>query len=257
MPRTTLDGRRSYEMQGVSQAFGLINILLSIRSGLTLTQLAQRMDMSKNKMFRLLSTLEQHGIVEKLRNSRYQLALTAFCTARRVLASRSPQDHARPIMDELAERFDEAVYLGGIHEGKAFLYDMAECRQAIRVSSFIGSSVGISTVPMEYASGEVRVDTGGLDAEITTVSATFSDSVNPLVGALIVLAPAFRMPMERVDTEVAPHLCAAAQLISLKLGATEIHRTSSESNQSTGYPCNLSQLPAMKSWRYRNNESQR
>ena len=217
-----------YEMQSASLTLDLLALLTDPRALLTLSWFSNRLGISKNKMFRLLATLEQREVVERCDSGGYRLGGMAFALARRILASESILSQARPIMAELAKRLDEAVYLANYSNGTALLQDVIDCRQAIKATSFVGSVLpGIQKTEKQSAAlppskqkliAGVLVTEGALDLEISTVSAEFGDSENPSAGALVVLAPTFRMTPERIRSEVAPALLGGAQRLSTLLG---------------------------------------
>jgi DNA-binding IclR family transcriptional regulator len=216
---------RGYELQSVNQAMDLIDALIAARDGLTLSHMSRSFGLSKNKIFRILSTLEQRGLVEKDRDCQYRLGITAFGTAHRILSSQSMLDHARPIMIELAARLNEAVYLATMLGTEAMFQEMIDCRQPIKIESFVGSRFSFPDVAFTGSASEsfhvegLPVYVAEQNEEVTTVSAPLSDDSGTITGALVVLAPTFRMPAERIRSEIAAPVSAAAQQLSLKLGA--------------------------------------
>jgi DNA-binding IclR family transcriptional regulator len=224
-----LHQNRRYEMQSVSQTFELLDILAAGKAAHTLSYLSDCLGMSKNKMFRLLATLEQRGVVERFGSGWYRFGGPAFALARRILVSESVLVHARPLMVELAGRLNEAVYLATYKNGTALFQDMVDCTQIIKSASFVGADLpwlqeaGTQPAPSFQAKhlshSGVTVVEGSLDPELTTVSAEFSDSLYLPAGALVVVAPTFRMSVERIRSDVTPALLAGVQRISLLLGS--------------------------------------
>jgi len=218
---------RCYELQSVNHALDLIDALITAREGLTLSHLSRSSGLSKNKIFRMLSTLEQRGMVQKDRNCQYRLGISAFGTAHRILSSQSLLDHARPVMAELAARLNEAVYLATMVGGEAMFQEMSDCCQSIRTGSFVGSrfplpDVTVSGSVMEQIDVDgVTVYVSELNAEVTTVAVMLMDS-SSIAGALVVLAPTFRMPIERIRSETAASLSASAQQVSMVLGTAKV-----------------------------------
>ncbi len=222
------DNNRKYEMQSVSQALEVLGLLTNSKVLHTLSHLSECLGMSKNKTFRMLVTLEERGVVERFGSGWYRFGSKAFALARRILMSESVLCHARPIMTELVGVFNESVYLATYKNGIALFEDMADCNQAIKSASFVGAEFPFLHVPVKLPASSSRtelesfpgliVDEGILDNEITTVSVEFNDSVNSPAGALVVLAPTFRMNVERIRSDIAPALLAGSQRISVLLG---------------------------------------
>jgi DNA-binding IclR family transcriptional regulator len=220
------DNLRGYELQSVNQALDLIDVMIAARGAVTLSHLSRTFGLSKNKIFRILSTLEQRGLVEKDRLCQYRLGITAFGTARRILSSHSMLDHARPIMVELAATLNEAVYLATVVGSEAMFQEMIDCHHPIKTESFIGSRFPFPCVTdagsgsREFEVAGIRISVNQLKEEATTVSAPLVESSGKIAGALVVLAPTFRMPLERISSEMIVPISAAARELSRKLGTT-------------------------------------
>lgn len=217
------DSKRTYSQQSVVQALRIIAALLDTRADVSLDNLGRRIGATKNKTFRLLATLEEHGIVEKNRGSKYCLGSGAVIMARRILAESPALNKARPVLAELAAVFDEAVYLASYSAGEMTLVDLKDCRQQIKAVSFVGRAIPLSdnAAPATGAgaagrSGGITVAVGIPDPEITTIIATFANEDGATTGAFVVVAPTFRMPMDRVRGEIAPVLERVMQRMALK-----------------------------------------
>jgi hypothetical protein len=63
--------------------------------------------------------------------------------------------------------------------------------------------------------GEIAVDVGGIDPDVTAVSARFNDMYGVCVGALIVIGPSFRMTLECITLKIVPALRSVLQKHSL------------------------------------------
>jgi len=254
---------RSYELQSVNQALDLIDALIAARAGVTMSHLSRTFGLSKNKIFRILSTLEQRGMVEKDCNSLYRLGISAFGTAHRILSRESVLDQARPIMVELAATLNEAVYLATMVGTEAMFQEMVDCHHPIKTASFIGSrfpfpcaaDAGCGSTQFDVAG--IRIYVNELKEEATTVSAPLVDRSGTIAGALVVLAPTFRMPMERISSEILVPISAAAQQLSRKLGTTAGHVVQTRIQpQSLEYSVKYPDIVATASSLYRQNGRQ-
>jgi DNA-binding IclR family transcriptional regulator len=254
---------RSYELLNVNQALDLIDALIVARDGLSLSQLSRSFGLSKNKIFRILSTLEQRGMVEKDGNSLYRLGISAFGTARRILSRESVLDQARPVMVELATVLNEAVYLATMIGSEAMFQEMADCHHPIKTKSFIGSRFPFPCAA-EAGCGAWQFDVAGmriyvneLKDEATTVSAPLLDGSGRTVGALVVLAPSFRMPLARIRSEILLPVSTAAQLLSRKLGTSAgQHPPARSQAQPANFPVKPPVIVAAQSSIFRQNGRQ-
>jgi DNA-binding IclR family transcriptional regulator len=256
------DNLRGYELQSVNQALDLIDVMIATRGAVTLSHLSRTFGLSKNKIFRILSTLEQRGLVEKDRLCQYRLGVTAFGTARRILSSQSVLDHARPIMVELAAALNEAVYLATMVGSEAMFQEMVDCHHPIKTESFIGSrfpfpgAADAGSDSREFEVAGIRIYVNELKEEATTVSAPLVDSSGRIVGALVVLAPSFRMPMELISSEMLVPISAAAQELSRKLGTAAGQAVQTFQAQPLNYPVKYPVSVAAASSLYRQNDRQ-
>ena len=204
---------RKYDVNSVVEAFNIIDKLLDAKSGFGLTQLCHHMHITKNKAFRLLSTLEGCGIVERDQQGNYSIGTATTGIARRILAKESMLDNVRDKLEMLAKLFNEAVYFAHYSDGKAMLVDYVDCSQMIKATSFVGKTLqhpgntnltsnenGVTRI------GGITVDVGGLDPDISTISVLIYNNIGVETGALVVLAPTFRMPLDRMKMEIVPAL---------------------------------------------------
>jgi DNA-binding IclR family transcriptional regulator len=263
MKTTGKDYMGGYELQSVNQALDMLDALIAAHEGVTLSHLSRTFELSKNKTFRILATLDQRGLVEKDCHGLYRLGISAFGTAHRILSSKSILDHARPILAELAAAFNEAVYLATIMGTEAMFLEMVDCHHPIKTGSFIGSRFPFPGVtdagsgPRKFEVAGICIYVNELNEEATTVSAPLVDSSGKTVGALVVLAPTFRMPMERISSEMIVPVSAAARELSRKLGTTAGHAVQAcIQPQSMNYPVKYPICAAAKPSSYLHNGRQ-
>ena len=162
----------------------------------------------------MLATLIQCGIVEKDERGNYKVGITSFENAHRIVARTSSLDKARHSMQSLAKSINEAVYFAKYNGHEAVLVDVIDCSQPIKASSFVGAAMLLPTITPGTAmakTGGVTVDTGGLSAEVTTVSMPYINEHGVAIGAIVVLAPTYRMTPNRIKTEIIPILTDVMQ----------------------------------------------
>lgn len=223
MPTAMTAQQRNYELHNLNQALDLIDALIEIRSYCTLTKLTEHVGLNKNKVFRLLATLENRGIIKKNLRGEYHFGPTAFSTARKILSMESIIVNAYPVMQELASATSEAVYFAIVTEGSAMLIDMIDCCQPIKTTSFVGSLIKLDG-SSSGAEGtvcikdKVIIEIGGLNKEITTMASNILNSRKEVVGALVILAPTFRVPIEHIKYSLVETLGNAARQLSNTMG---------------------------------------
>ena len=243
-------------MQGVENALDILETLADDTVDATLPLLAARLEISRNKAFRLLATLENRGLVQRDEHSGvYRIGLNAVGLAQRFINSASLIRHAHPVMEELARRHEEAIYLTVALGEEVLFIDMADCVQSVKTASIVGKKFPLFTnaagkvikalesadllekffkkghrriVPEELRCLEneldeirrkgVAVDCGGVGEGIVGVAVAVKDYAGKVVGAITLLGPAFRLLTDRIENEIIPSLTEGAEMLSMKFG---------------------------------------
>ena len=249
-------GRTEYTIQSVDKAFELLELLSEPTGGLSLPALSLKIGASRNKTFRLLTTLCQKGLVEKdPATGSYRLGLSSAALGQKFVNNCSLTNHAHPILEELAKRHDEAMYMTVMNDCDVLFLDMVDCHQNIKAAPFVGKKIPFFTnaagkamkaldsrdllekllkrkdikniAPdldkLEYELRDIRmkgvaVDTGGLGEGIITVAVAIKDYAGKVVGAITMLGPSFRMLTERLEREIIPSMLEEAEQLSQKFG---------------------------------------
>ncbi|SNB46323.1 IclR family transcriptional regulator [Geobacter sp. DSM 9736] len=246
----------SYTVQSVDKALDILDILSEGSIHATLQNLSDRLGISRNKTFRLLATLENRGLVERDPLSGiYHLGLATVEVAHRFINSASIIRYAHPVMEGLARKHDEAVYMTVMKGDEVLFLDMVDCGQQIKAAPFLGKRFPFFTnaagkvikslesrdlleklfkrgrekkklpdlVALESELNDIRekgvaIESGGLGEGIITVAVAVRDYAGKVIGALTMLGPSFRMVTERVENEIIPSLREQAELLSMKFG---------------------------------------
>lgn len=250
----------SYSVQAVLKAFELLDQLAADDAGVSIPVLAKRLELSRNKVFRLLATLEAKGLVERDEpTGMYRLGLGAFEMAQHVLKGASLIRLAHPVMEELARKHDEAIYITVMNNDEVLFLDMVDSFQQIKTVPLVGQRFpfftnaagkamkamtsfdfldrmakrrgkkdGLPDVQqLEKELRDIRqkgfaVDVGGLGDGICAVAVAIKDYAGKVVGALTMLAPSFRMLQERLEQEIIPSMREGAEILSMKFGYMKI-----------------------------------
>jgi DNA-binding IclR family transcriptional regulator len=252
--------RGAYSVQAVVKAFDLLETLAAEDTSLTVPVLAKKLELSRNKTFRLLATLEDKGLTERdTATGTYRLGLCAFEMAQHILKSANLIRLAHPVMEELARKHDEAMYITVMNNDEVLFLDMVDSFQQIKATPLVGRRFPFFTnaagkaikamssadalerigrqngkkgsIPdikkleselMDIRQKGVAVDFGGLGDGICAVSVGIRDYAGKVVGALTMLAPSFRMLQERLEKEIIPSMMEGAEILSMKFGYAKI-----------------------------------
>lgn len=263
----------NYTIRNVKKALELLEVLAESTEKLPLQTLADSVGYSKNKTFRLLATLTEKGLVERdSASGDYQLGARTISLGRKLAESsnlarharqilREPPDgsslvtYAHPILEELARKHDEAVYMTVIKDNEVLFLNMVDCLQPVKTQPLIGKKFPFFTnaagkvmkavdswdllerlcrrdndrckaSDLEKLASElqqirtsgVAVDHGGLGDGIITVAVAVRDYAGKVVGAITLLGPSFRLLAERIENEIIPSLRSGADLLSARFG---------------------------------------
>jgi DNA-binding IclR family transcriptional regulator len=248
----------SYTVQSVHKAFEILDILTGCPGGVTIQALASKVDMTRNKVFRLLANLCDIGLVEQEKPSgNYRIGITSFSLAQKLVRNSNVISLAHPVIEQLAKKHDEDVYMVVIKDDDVLFLDMADCDQQIKAMPLIGrtfpyftNAAGKVMKALESAeviewltskkgkknknisnpaflaselleirsNGGVAIESGGLGEGIISVAVAVKDYAGHVIGAITMLGPSFRFVRERIEIEIIPSLLEAADTASKKFG---------------------------------------
>tara|TARA_R100000005_G_scaffold96724_1_gene86781 strand:+ start:16464 stop:17264 length:801 start_codon:yes stop_codon:yes gene_type:complete len=133
---------RSGQVQSLTRALSILNIIADAPPGLSLTAIAKSLSLPPSTAHRLLTTLQEERYVQYDRDSsRWQIAMRAFVTGNGFLVSRDLSTVARPYMRRLMELSGETVNLAIADGDKVIYLAQVESREMMRVFSKPGNSV--------------------------------------------------------------------------------------------------------------------
>lgn len=131
--------KTDYTIQSVLHALDIIETFRGADKGLGVTELANRLKLHKNNVFRLLATLQTRGYIEQDRSTdNYRLGVKTFEMGQVFIAQTRLQEQARPVMEELRTACNETVYMSILMEDKVVYLDIAETTQSVRVANRVG-----------------------------------------------------------------------------------------------------------------------
>lgn len=125
----------------ISTVINALRLLEEFRetSELGVTELAKRLELHKNNVFRLLATLEQHGYIQQSKaNERYRLGSRCLELGEAFSRSHSLLDRARPVLRELVHSVGETAHLGLMSSFEVVHVDAAIPHRTILIASRVG-----------------------------------------------------------------------------------------------------------------------
>jgi DNA-binding IclR family transcriptional regulator len=100
----------------VERAFRLLDLLSMTEEGLTLSDLARALNMSKSSIHGLLKTLESSGAIEQAEDRRFGLGPRIYDLAQTYIQRAGLRHFALPAMRRLAGKTGETVCLGRVEQ---------------------------------------------------------------------------------------------------------------------------------------------
>ncbi len=133
-------------VQSIERAFALLRALAVGPAGIT--ELAERSDLPKSTVARLLGALETEGAVEQVESGgEYRLGSSLADLAGASAPGRNLVAAARPHLLELTERTGETSGLSILDDGMVYYLDHVESEEEVLVRSWTGERVAAHLVP--------------------------------------------------------------------------------------------------------------
>jgi DNA-binding IclR family transcriptional regulator len=136
-------------VQSIERAFAILRVVAQSPNGVGITDLAEHTQLHKSTVSRLVSTLEEQGILARLPNS------TDVCIGAGLMALITPQSEqqhllqtARPFLARLCQQLNEAVGLCVPDGDSALFLEQVNSRQAVQVRNWSGERY-----PLHLAAG--------------------------------------------------------------------------------------------------------
>jgi IclR family transcriptional regulator, KDG regulon repressor len=249
-----------YTVAALEDAIHVLDLLTTSDDGITLAQLTKSSGLVKNKVFRILFTLEKHQLVERDEFGRFFLGLKFLEFGQRVQKQTTLLEASRSIMDRLVDDTSESIFLGVISGSDALCVAARESPRSIRLYAEVGRRApllygGVPKVLLAFMSQQERTvlleKTFGLEPAVIqalesrlaqireqgyaviideldpgahSVAAPIRDHAGQVVAAVSVAGPSHRFTEECVARYVQLVMDAAEQ-ISQALGHKSLQST--------------------------------
>ncbi len=136
--------KAEYVVQSVDRALDILESFDYHKEELGVTELAHKLDLHKNNVFRLLATLEVRRYIEQHKKTgNYRLGIKTFEIANVFLHHLGLRRQARPILEELVSRCDETAYLAVLDGPEVIYVLMQETNQTVRIVPRLGQRLPV------------------------------------------------------------------------------------------------------------------
>ncbi|MFZ2951140.1 MAG: IclR family transcriptional regulator [Desulfuromonadaceae bacterium] len=131
--------KTTYNIQVVSSALDVLEQFHGTDGELGFTELCNHLKISKNKVFRLLATLESRYFIEQNKETTgYRLGLKNLQLGHTYLKQTGFLRHAKPVLESLTRRCNETSYVAILKDFQAVYLDSIESNLPVRVVSRVG-----------------------------------------------------------------------------------------------------------------------
>jgi len=171
----------SYVIQSVANALNLLEEFKGDRDELGVTELSKRLNLHKNKIFRLLATLEAKGYIEQNKaTENYRLSVKSLELGQTFIKQLGLVRQAKPFLQQIVKQCNEMAYIGLIRQGSVVCLDVAEACQTVKVVNRVGWSLpihctAIGKAQIAYVSEQELEKLGVLDSMDTFTENTIVD----------------------------------------------------------------------------------
>lgn len=146
--------RRTETIQSIERAISILRSFTEAEPELRVTELAQRLDLHKSTVSRILGTLEQEGLVGQNRETgKYRLGLGLVSLAGVALGRLDVRGAAQPHLDDLVELSQETVNVTVLDGPECVTIERVASPRPIRYMGWIGRRTPIHCT----AAGKVLV----------------------------------------------------------------------------------------------------
>jgi IclR family KDG regulon transcriptional repressor len=130
----------NYTIQSVSHALDILESFTRTEDELGVTELAKRLGLHKNNVFRLLATLEHRGYIEQNKTTEnYRLGPKTLQIGSIFIEQRECRRQARPVLDSLAAASGETAVVAVLRGNKVIYMDSVDTDRPVRAVSRVGA----------------------------------------------------------------------------------------------------------------------
>jgi DNA-binding IclR family transcriptional regulator len=128
-----------YKIQVLDRALAIINAISESRVDASLAELAEKVQLHKSTVHRILMILESYRVVDRdSQSGRYRLGMRLFELGTIAIGSFNIRDRARRHLERLLYEVDETVHLCVLDGGEVLYVDKFEPSRSVRMASRIG-----------------------------------------------------------------------------------------------------------------------
>ena len=152
MARTKSAVKRYYPTPALEKGLDILELFAGTPGGLTVSEVARRLNRTVSEIFRMLLCLEQRGYLAQSANKeRYQLTLRLFRLAQEHPPTKRLITEALPVMHWVAHELRQSCHLGVLDGSQVVIIAQVDSPESPGLSVKVGSKVDL----MHAATGHV------------------------------------------------------------------------------------------------------
>lgn len=133
---------KEYVPQSILRAARVLELLATHKAPMRLSQISKTLEISKSSLLGVLSALERlHWLEREAGGAGYRLGRGLLELSKKAFGDWDLPVLARPLMEQLAERVGESVFLGVLQEEQVVILACVEGKGQMRVTSPAGTSL--------------------------------------------------------------------------------------------------------------------
>lgn len=142
------EAKRYYRTPALEKGLDILEILASTSAGLTVNEIARRLNRTVSEIFRMLHCLEQRGYLAQSANrDHYQLTLRLFHLAEQYPPTKRMVAHALPAMHWLAHELRQPCHLGVLDCEHVVILAQVDSPEPTGIHVKVGSKVDLIHSP--------------------------------------------------------------------------------------------------------------
>lgn len=143
------------------KAFAILEEIARAQSGLGISDLARRLEISKSTVYGITQALTEIGALRQdTETKKFKLGPTLVKLGNQALARVEIRSVARPYMDELSQEFKENIFMGTFDEYGITIIEKTDSPQELKISVPVGTRIPI------FAGAAGKVFLAGLKEQV-------------------------------------------------------------------------------------------
>jgi IclR family transcriptional regulator, KDG regulon repressor len=135
----TKTGAAPKQVRVLQKTLDILESIKKERSGMGLAEVARSVSMPKATVYRILTTLEINGYLDRVMDGGYRLSHKLFSLQRDLSPAQNLLRVAQPIMEQIAKESRETVNLGTLDGGEVVVIATVESANSVRMTSKVGN----------------------------------------------------------------------------------------------------------------------